>query len=124
MPNCVVNRLVEKVCWGQGPRPCSAGDGPVRGGGDELAVLREYAGGVLRRQRLPAVLARLPVLPHLDLEGPVEHVEGDLVAVAQERDRSPVDRLGGDVADAEPRGAPGEAAVGDQEDVLAEPRAL
>ncbi len=46
------------------------------------------------------------------------------VAVADEGDRALVDRLGGDVPDAEAGRAAGEPAVGEQEDVLAEPGAL
>ena len=54
----------------------------------------------------------------------VVEVEPDPVAVADERDRAAVGRLGGDVADAQPGGAAGEAAVGEQQHVLAEPGAL
>ena len=60
----------------------------------------------------------------LDVERAVGDVEGDPVAVAEERDRAAVDGLGGDVADAQARRTAGEAAVGDQQDVLAEAGAL
>ena len=49
-------------------------------------------------------------------------VEADPVAVAEERDRSAVDGLGRDVADAQAGGAAGEPAVGHQQHVLAEAR--
>ncbi len=58
-------------------------------------------------------------------EGHVEpaggHVEGDLVAVADQSDRAAADRLGGHVAGHQAAGGPGEAPVGDQGDLLAEP---
>ena len=52
------------------------------------------------------------------------HVDHDAVAVGDEGDRAAVDRLGRDVADAEPVGAAGEAAVGDERGVAAAAGAL
>ena len=54
----------------------------------------------------------------------VRHVEHDLVAVADQRDRAALGRLGGDVPDAQPRRRSGEATVGHQQHVLAQPGAL
>ena len=58
------------------------------------------------------------------VEAALRDVEADAVAVADERDGPLVDRLGRDVADAQAGRAAGEAAVGEQEHVLAEPGAL
>src|ERR1700712_314001 len=89
----------------------SAADGPVRSRLHDLGVLAQDAAGVLRLVGGPAVLARRQLgLVDRDVEGPVGHVEGDLVAVADEGDRTGVDGLGGDVADAEARRTAGEAA--------------
>src|SRR6478735_4008928 len=100
-------------------------DRPVRRRLDELGVLPEHPAGVLRGVGGPAVLAGGELcLVDGHVEGAAGDVQGDLVAVADEGDRAAVDGLRGDVADAQAGRAPGEAAVGDQEDVLAEPGAL
>ena len=54
-----------------------------------------------------------------DADLALDGVEGDHVAVAEERDRAALGRLGADVADAEAAGGAGEAAVGDQRHLLA-----
>ena len=69
-----------------------------------------------------AGLGQLPVGPALgerglvdeQVDGVLHHVDHDAVALGHERDRAAVDRLGGDVADAEAVGAAGEAPVGDR----------
>ena len=74
-------------------------------------------------ERRPALAARGELgLVDEHLERAAGDVEPDPVAVADERDRSAVDRLGRDVADAEAGRAAGEPAVGEQQDVLAEAR--
>ena len=77
-----------------------------------------YAGSRRTRRRRPARRsprrrARPRACAPLD-------VDRDLVAVAQRGDRAALDRLGGDVADHQPAGGAGEAAVGEQRDLLAE----
>ncbi|CAH0167066.1 hypothetical protein SRABI91_01099 [Rhodococcoides fascians] len=59
-----------------------------------------------------------------NVEGALADVESDLVAVADEGDGSAVDCLGCHVSDAEAGGSAGESAVGEQQDVLAQARAL
>src|SRR5690348_10319986 len=107
------------------PQPPLAADGSVGRRLNHLGVLAEHAAGVLRRVRGPAFLAggELGVVDG-DLKGLVGDVEGDRVTVPHEGDRPAVHGLGRDVADAETGGATGEAAVGDQQDVLAETGAL
>src|SRR5699024_11723502 len=92
----------------------SAEHGSVRGGAHELDVLAEHTLGKGGRKRLPPVLAAGELLVvHEQIEGLVRHIEADLVAVADERDRPTVDGLGGDVPDAQAGGSPGDAAVGE-----------
>ena len=55
-----------------------------------------------------------------DVEAAVVDVDGDLVALADRRDRAALGRLGGDVADHQAAGGAGEAAVGDHRDALAQ----
>ena len=82
---------------------------------------RVYLGGsgaqpALRRLELGVV--------DQQVERAVGHVEPDPVAVPDERDRAAVDGLRRHVADAQPGGAAGEAAVGEQQHVLAQAGAL
>src|SRR5713226_2905093 len=92
----------------------------VLGVADGLGVAPEGAG-------LVVVLARLPVLAagrqlgvaERDRDGALIRVDGDDVAVAQQRDRAADRRLGPDMADAEAARRAGEAAVGDQRDLAA-----
>ena len=78
------------------------------------------------RTRLPArrVLRRPPLrqfrVGHVQVDAAVRDVELDRVALAHQADRAPVRRLGGDVADRQPRRAAGEPAVGYQRAHLAE----
>src|SRR5438874_10103616 len=96
------------------------GDGAFLGVADGLGVAPE-------RARLVLVPARLPALAALgqfgvaegDLDGALGGVEGDHVAVAEQRDRAADCRLGPDMADAEAARRAGEAAVGDERDLAA-----
>ena len=101
----------------------SPADRALGRGPDKLRVLAEHPGGVARRQRLPALAAagQLGVVDQ-QVQRAGGEVEPDPVAVAHEGDRPAVGRLGGDVADAQARRPPGEAAVGEQQDVLAQAR--
>src|ERR1700730_4552994 len=79
------------------------------------------------RARLVFVLARLPALAALgelgvaqgDVDGALIGVDGDDVAVADQRDRAADSRLGPDMADAEAARRAREAAVGDERDLAA-----
>ena len=92
---------------------------------DELGVLgrarRGVAGGSGAQ---PSRAGGQLGLVDQQVEGAGGEVQADPVAVADERDRAAVGGLRRDVADAEPGGAAGEAAVGEQQDVLAQPGAL
>src|SRR5690625_1313547 len=91
----------------------------------ELGGLAQHTLGELRSQRAPALLAGLP---HggcdQEDERLVGDVEADPVAIADEGDGAAVDRLGCHVADTQSGGPAGEPAVGEEQDVLAEARAL
>src|SRR6478735_641227 len=100
--------------------------GALAGAADEAAVLGEDTAGVLGLgvgDALGAAALELGVVDQ-QVEQPLLDVEPDAVTVAHEGDRPLVDGLGRDVSDAQPGGATGEAAVGEQQHVLAEPGAL
>src|SRR4051794_10758160 len=103
----------------------STADGTVCRRLDDLGVLPEHSAGVLRLVRCPALVAdgELVVVDG-DVKSLVRDVELDPVAIADECDGAAVDRLGGDVADAEPGRATGETTVGEEQHVLAEPGTL
>lgn len=86
-----------------------------------LGVLAQHSPGVLRRVWLPANPAFGDLIfGDRNIEGVTGHIEGDLVAISQEGDRAPINCLGGDVSHTEPGGASREAAVRDEQDVLAQ----
>ena len=90
---------------------------------DQLGVLGQHALGELGRQRLPAHLAGFELgLVHQQVEAAGGDVHADPVAVLDEGDGTAVDRFRRDVADAQAGGAAGEAAVGQQQDILAQAR--
>src|SRR3954452_10875162 len=103
----------------------SVADRAVRGGADQPGVLPEDASRVPRGQRreVCATLRELLVV-HEQVEGPGADVHPDLVAVPDQGDRTAVDSLGGDVTDAQAGGPTGETAVGEEQHVLAQTRAL
>ena len=90
-----------------------------------FGVLGQDTAAVLGRRCAPR-RAAAGELVRVDeqVQRPGGHVEHDLVAVADQRDRAAFGRLGRDVPDAQPRRRPGEAAVGHQQHVLAQPGAL
>ena len=97
------------------------GDGAEPGRADELGVFPERAGAVDGGAGAVPALAALVELGvgEGDADLALDGVEGDHVAVAEERDRAALGRLGADVADAEAAGGAGEAAVGDERHLLA-----
>mmetsp|Transcript_46316 Transcript_46316/g.144899 ORF Transcript_46316/g.144899 Transcript_46316/m.144899 type:complete len:355 (+) Transcript_46316:1223-2287(+) len=103
--------------------PCTlrVSDAALGGGADELGVLVKRALGVFeggRRPALAALLEHLVVEEHVD--GAASGVDDDGVAVLEEGDVAADLGLRRDVADDEAVGAAGEAAVGDERDVVAE----
>src|SRR5579875_815984 len=101
--------------------------------GDRAPVGAGHQPGVLgQRARTVAGLERLELAPPAlelrwvdhEVDPVVAHVEHDPVTVGHQRDRATVDRLGGDVADAEAVGPAREPPVGDQRAVPAAPGAL
>src|SRR5215207_381853 len=81
----------------------------------QLGVLGEDTLGVPRRQRFPAHLAGFELgFVHQEVEAAGCDVHADPVAVLDEGDGSAIYGLGRDVADTQPRGATGEAAVGEE----------
>ena len=101
----------------------SARDGALGGARHELRVLAEHAvrdasAAAARRPRRGAAISSSG---RSTSSRRLVDVDRDRVAVADGRDRAAVDRLGGDVADHEAVRGAGEAAVGEQRDVVAEP---
>src|SRR5207247_967506 len=89
--------------------------------GDEPRVFAEYTRGIPRLRRTPIdepLFQR--VAGDLDVELPAGHVDDDDVAVANRRHRPAARCFGRDMPDTEASGRPGEAAVGDERDRLAE----
>src|SRR5262249_50299867 len=87
---------------------------------DLLGVLPQIPGSELRLARLPLGLALGEFLGRdLHVERAVHGVDGDDVAVADQRDRAAHGGLRPHMADAEPAGRAGEAAVGDERDLVA-----
>src|SRR5699024_1286059 len=81
----------------------------------ELGELADDPAGVGGLMGAPAPAALLEhVLVDQEIEGSAGDVDHDAITVLDERDGAAVDRLGGDVADAEAPGAAAEAAVGDE----------
>src|ERR671911_1161403 len=104
------------------PGPTSVTHRARAGAADEAAVLREHPAGVLRlgvRHAFRAAPGQLAVVDE-EVEAAPGHVEADPIAVPDERDGPLVDRLGGDVSDAQAGGTAGEPAVRQQEHVLAQ----
>src|SRR6185312_14630212 len=92
----------------------------VDGGADLLGVLPQIAGGRVVLARLPGRLALGQFLVgELDVERAGNGVELDDVAVLQEPDRAADRRFRTDMADTEAARRAGEAAVGDERDLLA-----
>ena len=91
---------------------------------DARCVFGEHTRCVARRRRLPRgrALGKL-VRRHVENELTPFDVDLDHVAVADVRERTAVDCLRGDVADHQPVRRAGEAAVGDEGDLVAEPLA-
>src|SRR5207344_2562605 len=71
---------------------------------------------------LPSTLQLGSIKAHI--KPAIGHIQDDLIAILDEGNRATVHRLRGDVTDTEAGCPPGEAAVGDQHDVLAETGAL
>src|SRR5260221_13426403 len=97
------------------------GDGALLGVADGLRVFPQRARLIAVAARLPAAftLRQLGIAQrHVDRAG--DGVDRDLVAVAQEGDRSADRRLRPDMTDAEAVRRAGEAAVGDQRHLLAD----
>jgi hypothetical protein len=96
----------------------------VAGVADQLGVLVQRALGVLERLGLKLLTALLEdALIDQEVEEALLSVDDDGVAITDEADGAALLGLGDDVADQESVGATGEAAVGDQGNVLAETRA-
>src|SRR5438128_713001 len=95
------------------------GGGAEVDGADLASELPEGAGLVVGRRRLPVVGAVLQ-LDGIDLQvdGPGLGVYADDITVLDQGDRAAVLRFRADVPDAETAGRTGEAAVGDEGDVL------
>src|SRR5438477_4207921 len=95
-------------------------DGALFGVAHGLRVAPDGARGVLGRPRLPAPAPARQLGPaQLDLDGALDCVDLDLVAVAQQRDRPADRRLRADMADAEAASGAGEAAIGDERHLVA-----
>src|SRR6187551_2011556 len=96
------------------------GHGAVDGGPDLLGVFPQISGGEIGLARLPAVLPpRQLLIGERDVDRAVDGIDGDHVAVAQQRDRSAKRRLGADMADAKATRRAGEAPIGDERNLAA-----
>src|SRR5260221_2463446 len=96
------------------------GHGALLGVADGLGVAPEGAVLVFVLARLPGLAAgRQLGVAEGDLDGALIGVDGDEVAVAQQRDGAADRRFRPDMADAEAARRAGEAAVGDQRDLAA-----
>ena len=97
-------------------------DGALARGGHQCGVLREHAVVVARRRRRPvAQPLRDLVVGEVDAQLAGVDVDRHHLALLEDGDRTTAEGLGDDVADHEPVRRAGEAAVGDQRDVVAEP---
>src|SRR5262245_21689609 len=101
-------------------RPARMGHRARARGSHLLGVLPQISRGELRRARLPCLGARLEFsLAELDVEGALDGVDGDDVAIAHMRDR-PADRgLRTHMTNAEAAGRSREAPVGQERDLAA-----
>ena len=107
-------------------RPSSPLSADRAGGGrsDQLGVLGQHAAGVARRQRLPSPRGGSASSASSTSRSRVWAPTSRRIRSPSrtKRDRAAVDGLGRDVPDAQAGGAAGEAAVGEQQHVLAQAR--
>src|SRR3989338_9628079 len=97
------------------------GHRPFRSRGDQLGVLRHHAGFIAWLRRFPLSQAGLALLLRdIDIKAALLDIEDDGVAVAQRGDRTAAGGLGRDMAGHEAMRCPGEAAVGEQRDRIAQ----
>src|SRR5258708_6644630 len=111
------SRVRIALCLGGSAR---MGDRAIDGGPDLLGVFPKITGAILRRARLP-VLASFGQLRlgESDIDGAVNGVDRDDVAIVEQRDRSTDRSLRPDMADAKAARCAREAAIGDQRDLAA-----
>src|SRR5262245_24524792 len=101
-------------------RAARMGHGALPGRPHLLGVFPQITRRESGPARLPRFGARLELsLAELDVEGALHGIDGDDVAVAQQRDRPADGGFRADMADAEAAGRSGEAPVGDQRDLAA-----
>src|ERR1035437_9655601 len=101
-------------------RPAGMGDRAFDGRPYLLGVFPQITGAEFGLTRLPLALALGQFVGRkLDVQGAFLGIELDDVAVAQQRNRPAQCRFRSDMADAEAAGGAGEAAVGDQRDLIA-----
>src|SRR5664280_208558 len=106
-------------------RPARMGDRAFDGRPYLLGVFPQITGAEFGLTRLPLALALGQLVGRqLDVQGAFLGIELDDVAVAQQRNRPAQCRFRSDMANAEAAGGAGEAAVGDQRNLIALPLAI